>query len=190
MKDPRLARRYARALFAVTEEHGVSDRVASQYRQFLSILDENPSLVAFLGTPNVPSADKERVLRSVLEGLVEKPFEEFLVLLRDKSRFALVYEAEAEYRKLLDAARHVIEARVTTAIAMTDDERRKLKAALEKRTGYTVELEEDVDPHVIGGAAVVLGSQIIDDTIRHHLQVLRETLGEVPVHMTAEGVSA
>lgn len=190
MRDPRLARRYSRALFAVTEDHGVSDRVAAEFRRFIEILDDNANLVAFLGTPNVPAADKENVLRSVLDGLVDKTLEEFLILLRRKSRFALVHEAETEYRKLLDAARHVIEARVTTAIPLTPDERQRLESTLEKRTGFTIELEEKVNPAVIGGAAVVLGSQIIDDTIRHHLEVLREELGEVPVHMTAERVSA
>jgi F-type H+-transporting ATPase subunit delta len=190
MKDPRLARRYARALFAVTEEHGVSDRVAGEFRQFIAILDENPNLRAFLGTPNVTAAEKEKVLRSVLDGLVDRSLEEFLILLRDKNRFALVHETEAEYRKLLDAARHVIEARVTTAVPLTAEERKQVQAALEKRTGFTIELADEVDPSVIGGAVVVLGSQIIDDTIRHHLQVLRERLAEIPVHMTAERVSA
>lgn len=190
MKDPRLARRYARALFAVTEDHGVSDRVAAEFRQFLGILGSNPNLGAFLGTPNVPSADKERVLRSILDGLVHQSLEEFLILLRQKSRFVLVHEVGAEFRKLLDAARNVVQARVTTAVSLTTEERQQVQAALEKRTGHTIELEEDVDPAVIGGAVVVLGSQIIDDTVRHHLQALREELGGVSVHMTAEEVSA
>jgi len=190
MKDPRLARRYARALFNVTEERGVSDRVAEQFEKFMEILGENPNLVAFLGTPNVSTSDKESVLHSVLDGLVEKTLEEFLILLHRKSRFALVDEAEAEYRKLLETARRKVEARVTTAVPLQDGERQRLVAALEKRTGLSVELTERVDRAVIGGVQVTLGSQVIDDTVRYHLQVLRDELGDVPVHMTAEEVSA
>lgn len=186
MIDPGLARRYARALFFVTEERSVSHEVDVQFKKFCTLYRENPRLGDFLSTPRIPPAEKERVLRSVLEGLVDPTLRELLLLLRRKRRLALVYEVADAYHGIVDESRNETTAKVTTAVAMNDEERGRLKHVLEKRSGKTVELEEAVDPRVIGGARVVLEGKLIDDTIAHHLSVLREQLHAVPVQLTAE----
>ena len=218
MKDPRLARRYARALYSVANERSVADRVDGELRRFVDLIRENRKLSDFLATPRVAANEKERVLRSILEGLVHKALEEFLILLRRKGRFALVDEIATEYRKILDEAQQLATARVTSAVPLQDDERQRLKAVLESKTGKSVTLEEIVDASVIAGASVIIGGQIIDDTVRHHLDELRirfhpqgrakegrqvvsvrhvagtkllhrADLRSIPVHLAAEGVS-
>lgn len=188
MKDPRLARRYAQALFQVAEAHHVAEQVDEEYRRFVALLDENQRLRAFLATPRVAAAEKERVLRSVLGGLVHRVLEEFLLYLRRKGRFALVAESSVEYHEILQEVRRLTTAVVTSAVPLDDGERQKLVAALEARTGKTVTLEEKVDPRVIAGASVVVAGQIIDDTVRHHLDELRDELRHIPVHMATQEV--
>jgi F-type H+-transporting ATPase subunit delta len=127
-------------------------------------------------------------LRSVLGGLVHRALEEFLLFLRRKGRFALVSEASAEYHEILQDARRLTTAVVTSALPLSDTERQRLIAKIEARTAKKVTLVEKLDPRVLAGASVVVAGQIIDDTVRHHLDVLREELRRIPVHMATEEV--
>ena len=188
MIDPRLARRYARALFDVANERGVADKIDDEYRDLRRVLDGHPELVDFLSSPRVSAAEKEAVLRKILGERVDVVLLEFLLLLRRKGRFVLVHEVGAGYREIVEESRNRTTARVTSAVSLTDTEQDRLRSALEARVGKTVTLEQFVDPAVIGGVAVVIEGKIIDDTVRHHLSVLRDQLRNVPVHMTAEGV--
>ena len=77
---------------------------------------------------------------------------------------------------------------VTTAIPLNDGERKSLKGALAQRTGMSIELEEAVDPAIIGGVVVVCRGQIYDDSVRYHLQTLREDLSAVSVHIPDDEV--
>jgi len=186
MKNPRLARRYSRALFRVAEQHGVGDRVGDELGKFVELVAEHKTLRGFLATPRVPAAEKERVLSSILEGLVHRALQEFVLLLRRKGRLSLLADIHSEYMKILATARKRLVAKVTSAIPLEPVERDRLKAQLSARTGFTIDLEETVDPAVLGGAAVTVGGQILDDTVRHHLNSLRDELRRVAVHMSAE----
>ncbi len=188
MNDPRLARRYAHALFTVAEEHAVADEIDRQLVRFVELLEENRRFRDFLASPRIAASEKERFLRSVLDGLVHKALEEFVILLRRKGRFGLIDEVRGEYKKILDERYKRTSATVTTAVPLTDPERTRLRSVLQTRTGQEVELNEVVDPRVIGGASVVVLGQITDDTVRHHLDELRDSLRSIPVPMTPQEV--
>jgi F-type H+-transporting ATPase subunit delta len=186
MRNPRLARRYAHALFGVAERHGVGDRVGDELRRLVEVIGENKAFRGFLATPRVPPAEKERVLRTILDGLAHESLLEFILFTRRKGRLGLLSEIDSEYRKILEAARKRLVAQVTSAVPLEPVERARLKTQLSSRTGFSVELEETVDPRVIGGAAVTIGGQRLDDTILYHLNTLREELRGVSVHMSGE----
>jgi F-type H+-transporting ATPase subunit delta len=183
MNQSGLARRYAQALFDVAKERGATDRIDGDFKTVRSLLADNRDLADFLSTPRVAPEQKQAAIRSIFENRVDVVLLEFLLLLRRKGRFSLLSSVGDEYHELLMDDRKATSAIVTTAVPLSDAERRSLKAALDQRTGMSVELDETVDPAIIGGVVVVCRGQIYDDSIRHHLQTLREELSAVSVHI-------
>jgi F-type H+-transporting ATPase subunit delta len=129
-------------------------------------------------------------LRRSLGGGAHRALAEFLVLLRRKGRLRLIDEIADKYREVFEEDRGIVRAQVRTAVAMTADERRRLIRTLEARTGRTIVLQEDIVPDLIGGVLVVAEGQIIDGTIRHQLDLLRERLRSVPIRLPAEAQMA
>jgi F-type H+-transporting ATPase subunit delta len=186
MKDPGLARRYAEALFTVAKEREAEQEINDQLRVLSELLAHDRSLRGFLGTPRIASERKDEVLRRSLGGRAHRALAEFLVLLRRKGRLGLIGEIAEKYREIFEEDRGIVRALVRTATAMAADERRRLIRTLESRTGRTIVLQEEIVPDLIGGAVVVAEGQIIDGTIRHQLDLLRERLRSVPIRLPAE----
>ncbi len=179
MREAGLSRRYAQALFTVAKERGVTEAVSVQFEALVALIRQNRAFVELLRSPKISPERKGAFLRATLEGQVSETLLEFLLLLRRKDRFYAVHDIATEYQKLVEADKGLLRASVTSAVPLRGDERERLKRVLEARSGLTVILEEQVDASVIGGAVVVLGGQIIDDSIRHHLDVLRDELRAV-----------
>ena len=189
MNEPGLARRYAQALFDLAKEREVVDLIDDQYEGVLGILEENRPLLEFLGTPRVSPEKKQDLVKSVFADRLEPALLQFLLLIRRRGRFGLVREIAREYHKLVMLDRNATGAMVTTAVALSADERRNLQSVLQKRTGQSVELHEKVDPSIIGGVVVQMGGHVYDDSIRHHLQQLRDDLRKVPVYTSSDDAS-
>jgi F-type H+-transporting ATPase subunit delta len=190
MKDSGLARRYAQALFTVAKERQADEEINDQLRILSEIIARDRSLRGFLGTPRIAPERKDEVLRRSLGGGAHRALAEFLVLLRRKGRLRLIDEIADKYREVFEEDRGIVRAQVRTAVAMTADERRRLIRTLEARTGRTIVLQEDIVPDLIGGVLVVAEGQIIDGTIRHQLDLLRERLRSVPIRLPAEAQMA
>jgi F-type H+-transporting ATPase subunit delta len=190
MKDSGLARRYAQALFTVAKERQADEEINDQLRILSEIIARDRSLRGFLGTPRIAPERKDEVLRRSLGGGAHRALAEFLVLLRRKGRLRLIDEIADKYREVFEEDRGIVRAQVRTAVAMTADERRRLIRTLEARTGRTIVLQEDIVPDLIGGVLVVAEGQIIDGTIRHQLDLLRDRLRSVPIRLPAEAQMA
>jgi len=74
------------------------------------------------------------------------------------------------------SAKHLDVAEVRTAVALTDDQQARLKAALENATGKSINLKTVVDPSVVGGVVATIGDTVIDDTVRTRIEQLKSRL--------------
>ena len=188
MRESGLSRRYAQAVFKVAKERGVTPAVGNQLAALVALLKDERPVLDLLGSPKVSPERKEAFLRATLEGQVDPTLLEFLLLVRRKGRFGLLGEIASEYTRLLDKDQGILKANVTTAVELDGGERDRLARVLEARTGLKIVLEEEVDPSVIGGLVVILGGQIIDDSVRHHLEVLRNELRAISLRESAKEV--
>jgi ATP synthase F1 delta subunit len=103
-------------------------------------------------------------------------------LLVDKERGPALEGAIAEFQRLRDQSQGRIPAVVTTAIPLTDEERAALVGRLQEWTGASeIQLQEEVDPDLLGGAVIRVGGRLIDGSVRSHLATLRERLKQVRV---------
>jgi F-type H+-transporting ATPase subunit delta len=169
-----LARPYARAAFAIAQERG---RLGpwSEALGFAARVAADPQAAALLANPRF-GADDAATLLSV-DG-AEPAFADFLALLSQNRRLALLPEIAGLYEELRAEAERVVRARVTSAAALPAAELDTIKAALRKRFGREVELETAVDESLIGGALIDAGDVVIDGSLRGKLQRLQTALAQ------------
>jgi len=184
--ERRIVRRYASALFAAASKADEVDRVESDLGLVSATLlggdimspPNRVGLWEALVSPIIPPAAKREILAGIFEGKVSKITLSYLGLLVDKRRQEAIRQTEAEYVLLANEARGIVEAEVTSATPLDEDQEARLAAKLSATTGKNIQLSRKVDPSVIGGLLVQMGDTVIDGSIRGQLAALREQLLE------------
>jgi len=172
-----LAERYAAALAEVALERNAAPQVLAQISEFAAVMAESPELRQLLANPAVPRAGKHGVIESLVQRLgSSRTVRNFMLLLVDHRRATLLPEIEQAYQALLDAKLGLTRAEVSSGVELPDAERADLIRALEHMTGGTVEAHYRVDPALVGGARVRIGSTIYDGSVRAQLDRLRAQL--------------
>ena len=176
-----MAGRYASALFSLAKDSRSIDAVAADLKRFSELLTDNPDLQLLVRSPIFSAEDQTRALGKVLEavgivGLAAK----FLLLVASKRRLFAVGGMMATYHALDDADRGVSRAHVTVAEPLSDAHLDSLKQSLAEATGgKTVELDVKVDPDILGGLVVRLGSRMVDGSLKTKLNSIRTRMKEV-----------
>jgi F-type H+-transporting ATPase subunit delta len=174
MKDTRVAKRYAAALFEVAKRDGILDAVAQDLSLVERSLEHQPLLRTVLAQPLVTEERKGKMVADVFSDNITATSLNFLKLLVRKRRADLVQETIDEFRLLLAEHLNIVDATARTAIALTAAQVDGLTKSLEKLTGKRVNLKAEVDPAMIGGVVVRIGDNIIDGSVRgrlHRLEV-------------------
>ena len=175
-----MAGRYATALFELALEEKAVDAVRADLDKFQALVDANPDLHRLVHSPVFTSDEQARALGAVLEkagigGLAAK----FLKLVASNRRLFAVREMIKGYRTLVARHKGEISAEVTVAEELADKHRDALAAALKSVTGKDVDLAVKVDPAIIGGLVVKLGSRMVDTSLRTKLNALKHAMKEV-----------
>lgn len=176
-----VARRYASALFEVALEAGAADAVGSDLDTFDKALGESADLRRLVGSPVFSAEEQTRAVSAVLAKLGIGGFAaNFLGLAaRNRRLFVLPGMIEA-YRQLLAAHRGEQKAEVTSAHPLTEDQIASLSSALSGvAQGKEIRIVPKVDPSIIGGLVVKVGSRMIDTSLKTKLTSLKVALKEV-----------
>jgi len=172
-----LAKRYARALLEVARERKEVKRVHEEIDAVAALWRAVPELRTLVHDPARPRARKQEMLERALAGKVSALVQRFLAVLLDHGRFAAIEEVAHALRELSDEAQGIARARVTTFKPLAKAQKEALVARLVRLTDRpTVELEETVDPSVLGGLLVRIGDQVLDGSIRGRLRRLYDQL--------------
>ena len=182
MINPEIAKRYAVGLFYAALKHQVLDRVLEEQNSLASLLKEQPEFRSFLEVPQIQRKEKEELIKGIFLDKLHPVFYHFLLLLLNKHRLNYLIPITEEYEKLVKEHKGVIQAKITTAIPLEKSMVEKLKDKLEKKSGKKIEILLKVEPAIIGGITLILGNQIIDNSISHHLNQLKEEMLELRVH--------
>jgi F-type H+-transporting ATPase subunit delta len=173
--------RYASALFDLAQEQRAIDSVAADLRAFDAMVESSPDLQRLVRSPAFTAEEQTRALAAVLDkagvtGLAAN----FIKLVAVKRRLFAVRDMIRDYSKLVDAAKGVKRAEVTVAEPLGDAHLAALKDALRQVSGsQSVELSVKVDPSIIGGLVVRLGSRMVDGSLRTKLNTIRNRMKEV-----------
>lgn len=172
-----LARRYARALLGIGQEERQVRRVLAEADRFALLLSEVPALREALEASHINSRDKMAVLDATVSGEDFLPVtSNFLRLLIDKGRMNAFSQILSELRRLVEELEGIERVEVVSAAPLPGTQRDFLKNVLERQTGKRIELEETLDPAVLGGMVVKVGSTIYDGSVRTQLSRIRENL--------------
>lgn len=176
-----MAGRYAAALFSLAKESRSIDSVSADLKAFSALVDKSEDLRHLVKSPAFSAEDQTRALGKVLEaagiaGLASR----FLLLVASKRRLFAVKDMIAGFVALDDADRGVSRAEVTVAEPLSEANHGALIAALRDVTGgKSVEVDVKVDPAILGGIVVRLGSRMVDGSLKTKLNSLRTRMKEV-----------
>ena len=177
MKTSGVARRYARALFALARDDGTIDAVRRELDDMSELLAANPALGNSMFRPLHPALERRALLGAVCERMgstaLVTNFYSFLIDQRRLVNFPSIHE---EYGRLADEAAGRTVASVVTASPLSADQSERLRRALSATTGQVVQLDVDVDPSLIGGAIATVGGLVFDGSLRTQLHQLRAAL--------------
>jgi F-type H+-transporting ATPase subunit delta len=174
-----MAGRYATALFELARETNAIDAVRADLERFDALVAENPDLNRLVRSPVFSAAEQLQALSAVLDragigGLAAK----FLKLVTMNRRLFAARDMVRGYRELVALHKGEATAEVTVAERLKDDHIAALKSALKAVSGKDVDLAIKIDPAIIGGLVVKLGSRMVDTSLRTKLNAIRHAMKE------------
>jgi F-type H+-transporting ATPase subunit delta len=175
-----VAERYASSLFELALEEGAVDQVSADIGRFQAMLDESEDLRRFVASPVFSSEDQLKAIEALAaKAGIGGYFGNFLkVVAAHRRLFALPGMIRA-FRSIAAAHRGEVTAEVVSAHALSAEQENELKAALKGVTGKEVNVAVTVDPSILGGLVVKVGSRQIDTSLRTKLSTLKLALKEV-----------
>ena len=172
-----LAGRYASALFDLASEAGTVTAVESDLEKLDAAVTESKELGMLTTDPKVSRAAAEQALAGIAKVLgLSQLTANFLGVLAGNRRLAKLPAIVSAFKAIAAAQRGEVTATVTSAHPLSDDQLAALKTKLTAREGRTVMLTAAVDPDLLGGLVVTIGSQRIDASIRTRLNSLAKAM--------------
>jgi len=174
-----MAGRYATALFDLAREGNAIDAVKADLDGFDALIAESSDLARLVRSPVFSADEQLQALAAVLDragigGLAAK----FLKLVTSNRRLFAVRDMAKAYRELVANHKGEATAEVTVAEQLKGDHLDALRAALKAVSGKDVDLNIKVDPTIIGGLVVKLGSRMVDTSLRTKLNAIRHAMKE------------
>lgn len=173
-----VAGRYASALFDLAKEASNVSEVEADLKKFQGLLAESGDLVRLVRSPVISTEDQSKAIEAIVNkagigGLAAN----FFKLIAGNRRLFAVEDMIKAFSALAAKARGEIAAEVTSAVALNDAQTADLKQALKASVGKDVTLNAKVDPSLLGGLIVKVGSRMIDSSLRTKLETLKVQLG-------------
>jgi F-type H+-transporting ATPase subunit delta len=166
---------YATALFEAARDQGRLEPVREELQQVVAAEAEVPELRELLRNPQLDPRARASALEDVLGG-GEELLRNFLLVLVDKGRTGSLEEIAREFERLIAEHEGIVHAELTTAVELSDEEAQTLLRQIEQASGRKVEATRAVDPDLIGGIVLQVGSHRLDASVRGRLDGLRRQL--------------
>ena len=172
-----LATRYATALFELAEEAGALDAVAADLEAVDQMVAESGELRRLIESPVISRDDQRRAILAVAEkaGLSELPTK-FLGVLASKRRLFALPGVGRAYRDMLAAHKGEVTAEVVSATPLSEEQLEEVKVAAADFAGRAVSVETEVDPSLLGGLVVRVGSRMLDASLKTKLLHLEQSM--------------
>ena len=167
---------YAEAIFTLSVEDKNMDGYFKDITLIRSILKKNPEYVALLASPNLTKDEMARAIDESFSPYVCENVLSFFKLFCERGHVGSFYDCYLDYEKLYNSAKRITVATVTSAVPLSDGERARLIAALQKRHGTRIELVCEVDPSILGGMIVRTEDTVADGSLISKLREIKDVI--------------
>ena len=167
---------YARALFEIARAEGTLDEVEDELFRFARSYESSEELRKALTDDMIPAAKRQTIVEDLLGDKATPTTVQLVSMVVAGGRARDLPAIIDRLAQRAAASKDAEVAEVRTAVALTGDQQDRIKAALANATGRNVSLKVVVDPSVLGGIVATVGDQVIDGTVRTHLDQLKSRL--------------
>ena len=172
-----IAQVYARSLFEAAKDQDKLDEIREQLGTFADAVAESHDLQVFLFSPYLSTEEKKQGLRRAIEG-ADEAFLNFLDLVVENHRMPVIFRVRREFDELWEEENQLLPVQVTSAVPLDDAIVQEIGSTIGEQTGKQVELSSQVDPDILGGIVVRVGTAILDASIRNRLEQLRKQVAK------------
>ena len=169
---------YAKALFMLAAETGKGKEYKDALETISEVFDENPVYPEFLSTFAIPLDERLNALETAFSDAIPRDVLSFLKILCEKKHIAEFSECAEQYIAMYNEMDKISNARVTSAVELSDDEKASLKEKLEKMSGHRTIIEYIVDKSIIGGLIVEIDGKIMDSSLKKHLKDVKDVISK------------
>jgi len=169
------ARRYAEAVFEIGREQGTVERWLADLRTLAEYFG-NKRLLFVLREPKIPAQRKEQVVRDLLADKVQPEALNLALLLVERELTPLAPAISQAFDQRYNDYKGIAIAQVTTAMPLDEGLRAQIRQQLAQLTGKQIQLQERVNPTILGGAIAQVGDTLIDGSLRRRFELLRQQI--------------
>lgn len=162
---------YAQALMSLGQSNDLVDHFGEDVNNILDTLNSSEDLKAFIANPLAKGDLKKAVLGQVFGDSVHPFTRNFLMLLVDRRRVMFLEGICQQYQKLLRKLKQAVLAEVTSTVELSEDQKNAIRDKVRAMTNAnSVDIQTTIDPDLIGGVIIKVGSQVIDASLRGQLR--------------------
>ena len=173
MKESGAALRYAKAVLDLAMGSKSADKVNADMQLIATTIDENKELQIVLTSPVYKTTLKKEIFSKIFDKKITSLSADLISQLIDNKRLPLLREVAKQYTIIYDHHKGIEVAKITTAVALTDELKKKTSEKVKSITGKEVYLENIVDPSILGGFILKVGDQQFDSSIMGRLNHLK-----------------
>lgn len=171
-----VGKEYGAALYMLSAEEGQEKEYASALKTVKEAFEETPEFLELINSPALSLEERLSVIDKVFGEKLPENVLSFLKLLCEKGRLPCFSRAEEEFTALFNASQQVFYAKITSAAALTEEEKEMLIRKLEATQHGKIRAEYSVDPALMGGITVEIDGKILDGSLRHRLYEIKEVM--------------
>jgi F-type H+-transporting ATPase subunit delta len=175
MQNLRLATRYAKSLFELAVEKGQVDTVYNDMLVLQAICNASPEFKRILNSPIIKADKKKSILEAVTNGKISEMTGGFNKLLVQKGRESELSDIILAFIKEYKEYKGIKTLKLTTAVPVSDDIKKELLAKVQARTQVkNIELEEVINPDIIGGFILQVDDMEVDTSVSFYLNQVKK----------------
>ena len=170
------AQTYGESLYELARDEQLGGEILSQLQKVVSILQENPQYVSLLSLPSVPKKERCDVLDESFRGQIHPYLLNFLKILTEKGIATSFSDCVRAYREQYNRDHNILPVTAVTAVALTQEQVKRLTDKLSAITGKTAEVYNRVDPACLGGVRLDYDGKRVDGSVANRLETVRNML--------------
>ena len=171
-----ISKEYAKALFMLAAENNHEERYGKALDFLADIFLENPQYIQFLSHPGISLEERFDALEKAFSGALPTEVLSFVKLLCEKNDIKQFDQCVTEYKNMLSEIKQSSNAKVTSAIELTENEKEALIKKLETISGHSVTLTCCVDESILGGLIVEMDGKMVDASMKGHLKDVKDVM--------------